>query len=120
MTLRRRALLGASLGLGLGTGPGLAQVAAAPGPSDSAPAARGTEEPLVFGLITPRGSDKVLAAWNGLSASIDSSVRPSSVRNATATSAPLAAMAVRRSVSSVDEPDGESCRPAPWPPVPGP
>jgi phosphonate transport system substrate-binding protein len=85
MKLRRRALLGASLGLGLGTGPGLAQVAAAPGPSTSAPPARGTEEPLVFGLITPRGSDKVLAAWNPflqrLARSIGRDIRPWAATN---------------------------------------
>ena len=66
MMPRRRALLGAALGvscalgLGLATGPG----AAAPASAPPAPLASGAEEPLVFGLITPRDAEKVLAAWN--------------------------------------------------------
>ena len=68
MKLRRRALLGASLGLGLGPalrlGPGPGAVAAETGSSASASLAREAEAPLVFGLITPRDADKVLAAWN--------------------------------------------------------
>lgn len=85
MKLRRRALLGASLGLGLGSGPGTAPAAAAPVSSASAPAASGTEAPLVFGLITPRGSDKVLAAWNPflqrLARSIGREIRPWAATN---------------------------------------
>ncbi len=41
------------------------------------------------------GTFIVLAAWNGLSTSINSSSRPSNVRNATAISAPLEAMICR-------------------------
>lgn len=85
MTPRRRALLGASLGLGLGTGLGLAPAAAAPGSGAAAPAARGADEPLVFGLITPRGSETVLAAWNPflqrLARSIGREIRPWAATN---------------------------------------
>ena len=62
----RRALLGAALGglAGLALGPALGATAtAASAPAPSAPQPRSGEEPLVFGLITPRDSDKVLAAW---------------------------------------------------------
>lgn len=53
----RRALLGGAIVLGFSPGPGSAQAPAAPRP-------RGADEPLVFGLITPRDAEQVLAAWN--------------------------------------------------------
>jgi phosphonate transport system substrate-binding protein len=53
----RRALLGGAILLGCGPRLGSAQAPAAPLP-------RGTDEPLVFGLITPRDAENVLAAWN--------------------------------------------------------
>lgn len=59
MKLHRRALLGASVGLGLAVGP----AGAATGPAASIAQAR-TEDALVFGLITPRDSTTVVAAWN--------------------------------------------------------
>ncbi len=62
--MKRRALLGAALGTAGGLVLGAIPVAAAPALAPSAPLARAADEPLVFGLITPRGSDKVLAAWN--------------------------------------------------------
>ena len=62
--MKRRHLIGAALGTSCGLAFGLAPVAAAPTPAPSAPVARGADEPLVFGLITPRDPEKVLAAWN--------------------------------------------------------
>ena len=53
----RRALLGGAIVIGCSPGLGSAQAPAAPLP-------RGTDEPLVFGLITPRDAEQVLAAWN--------------------------------------------------------
>src|SRR5262245_39549784 len=53
------------------------------------------------------GTFIVLAAWNGLSGSISNSSLPSSILNATATSAPLAAM--RRRTSAWGSAAGEDC-----------
>ena len=51
-----------------------------------APLARGAEEPLVFGLITPRDPEKVLVAWNpflqGLSRHVGRGIRAWTASNA--------------------------------------
>jgi phosphonate transport system substrate-binding protein len=67
MRAHRRALLGGALaafgGLGLAAVAGAANPAP-PQAGGSVALPRAADEPLIFGLITPRDAEKVLAAWN--------------------------------------------------------
>ena len=67
MKAHRRALLGCALAVfgGLGSAAVAGAAGAAPLPAGgSASLPRAADEPLIFGLITPRDAEKVLAAWN--------------------------------------------------------